>query len=303
MPACLQRITKQPTKSGGNSQSMFIRKGSGFAIVLFAFIISIFFSLVFSNTAISANSSLMKLKKHDPTLLITVDTVLQKKAQNKDIVIIDVRQSEDYKKIKIPESLNIPLFAIKTKTFIRSKLLVIVNEGYNYGQLADECINLRKAGFKAYILYGGMYYWLQKGAPLGGNIAAGKSLNKVSPLIFLGEKDYSNWIIVDTSSSLSLSEPLAQRSTLITYAGNNDKFLKELDVTFKKINPDEFSLFMIIDEKGKSYEKIEAILEKTKFNKAFYLEGGKEALKKLLAAKAESEKERQSTGNKSKTCK
>lgn len=282
---------------------MFIGKGSDRGVVLFVFIISFFFSFVFSETAICANPSIVKSKKYDPTLLITVDTVLQKKAENKDIVIIDVRRPEDYEKIKIPDSLNIPLFAIKSKTFLKTKLLAILNEGYNYSQLADECIRLRKAGFKAYILHGGLYYWIKKGAPLNGIVSAGKNLNKVSPLIFSTEKDYSNWIIVDTSSFISANEPIAERSILVTYAGNNDKFLSAFDKAFKKIKADEFSLVMIVDEKGESCEKVEAILEKTKFNKAFYLEGGKEALKKLLAAKTESEKATQSTGSKYKTCK
>jgi Rhodanese-related sulfurtransferase len=243
----------------------------------------IFIFLVILPVTVYAQANTAKLKKHDPTLLIGVDSILQKKSENKDMVIIDVRTPDQFEKIRIPSSINMPLFSVKTKQYLKSKLLILVNEGYNYSQLESECMKLRNGGFKAYILHGGLYYWVQNGAPLEGVISSKKSLNKISPPVFLTEKDYSNWIIVDVSSAEKINEPLSGQFIFVPYTGNSDKFSSSLEKSLEKIKTDEFSLIMICNEKGEDYDKIEAILEKSKTNRIFFLEGGKEGLKKAMA--------------------
>lgn len=257
---------------------MYIRKKAILVtIFLFAGLVIIL------NSAISADPAVAKLKKHDPTLLINVTDLRKNISENKNVIIIDVRKPEDFEKIKIPSSINMPLFSVKTKQYLKSKLLILVNEGYNYSQMEQECINLRKAGFKVYILHGGLYYWVQNGAPLEGVISSKKSLNKISPSVFLTEKDYSNWIIVDVSSAEKIDEPLLGRSIFVPFAGNSDKFSSSLEKSLDKIKTDEFSLILICNEKGENYDKIEAILEKSKTNRIFFLEDGKEGLKKAIA--------------------
>lgn len=63
---------------------------------------------------------------------------------------------------------------------------------------------------------------------------------------------------------------------------------------------------MICDEKGDTYDKIEVILSKTKYNLAFYLEGGKESLKKTIAGQFDNKEGKESKdqppGHKCRTC-
>ena len=86
-------------------------------------------------------------KRRNPAFAISAESVLQKLRENQDIILIDVRKRVEFEKFRIPGSINIPLFAIKTKAFLKSKSLVIVNEGYNYSELEQECEHLREAGF------------------------------------------------------------------------------------------------------------------------------------------------------------
>jgi rhodanese-related sulfurtransferase len=115
--------------------------------------------VIFANPAMAAEQAAVKVKKHDPALLISVAEFRKTISENKNVLVIDVRKPEDFEKIRIPSSMNMPLFSVKTKLFLKSKQLILVNEGYNYSQLEPECIGLRKAGFKVNILHGGLYYW------------------------------------------------------------------------------------------------------------------------------------------------
>ncbi len=67
---------------------------------------------------------LRKLRKRDPAFAISVESVLRKLKKKEKIVLVDVRNREKFEKIRIPGSINIPLFAIKTKTFLKHKPLV-----------------------------------------------------------------------------------------------------------------------------------------------------------------------------------
>ena len=103
-----------------------------------------------------------KLRKRNPAFAISVESVLRKLKGKQEIILIDVRKRDEFEKFRIPGSINIPLFAIRTKAFLKSKSLVLVNEGYNYTQLERECAYLRKSGFRVWLLNGGLYYWRQK---------------------------------------------------------------------------------------------------------------------------------------------
>ena len=48
----------------------------------------------------------------------------------------------------IPGSINMPLYAVKTKTFLKSVPVVLVNEGFRYAELESECRRLAERGSK-----------------------------------------------------------------------------------------------------------------------------------------------------------
>jgi len=79
----------------------------------------------------------------DPDLLLSVSEVkrqLNSGSQNNP-VLVDVRDNESFQKIRIPGSINMSLFAVKTKTFLKTKQIVLVNEGYGYNKLVSRIIN------------------------------------------------------------------------------------------------------------------------------------------------------------------
>jgi len=58
-----------------------------------------------------------KIKKHDPSLAISVEAVLYKLKRNQKLTLVDVRRKQDFARLHIPGSINIPTYAVKTKTY------------------------------------------------------------------------------------------------------------------------------------------------------------------------------------------
>ncbi len=252
------------------------------------------------------------LKKRDHSFLISAESVLKRLKLRQKIILIDVRNQEEFEKVSIPGSINVPLCFIKTKVFLKPNALVLVDKGCNNSRLEKECLSLRNSGFAVSILSGGLTSWRRKGGPLKGDLLHLKTYKEVSPQIFFQEKDYENQIVIDVSR-----EPLEEAKKLIPYAihipfsddtpdlsfllstlpapslarsGESKNYLNPDDLHFSAVIQDTIAkhknkpslTFLIFNETGGQYERIERILEKTVLENVFYLKGGLNAYKRFL---------------------
>ena len=213
----------------------------------------------------------VKLQKHDPELFIHLDSVLKMQKEGKTVVFVDTRLETEFKKFHIPHSINIPLFAVKTKDFLKSSNLILFNEGYSYSQLEQECLNLRKTGFKAWIFNGGLNYWIQKGGAIEGNAFAGEELNKIPPEAFFLEKNYEGWIIIDIDD-FKANDVEKQVSA---------RLKKETE----KHKEDPLFFILIFNKTGDKYEKIAEAVHKAGIANVFYLKGGLDGYREFLKNK------------------
>ena len=228
-----------------------------------------------------------KGKKRNPAFAISAQSVLRRLREGHELVLIDVRRGKEFERFRIPGSINIPLFAVKTKAFLRPKQLVLVNEGYNNSQLEKECERLRSSGFRVWLLDGGLSYWRQKGAPLRGDALAQRELNRVPPPVFFAEKDYENWVVIDTSAPPDPeARPLIPQSICVPYRDDEEKFTVALEKTAAQYKGDRFVSVLIFNEKGEQYETIEAIVQEMGLTNVFFLKGGMRAYKEYLEQQA-----------------
>ena len=223
-----------------------------------------------------------KLKKHDPSLAISVDAVLYKLRHNQQFTLVDVRGKQEFEELHIPGSINIPLYAVKTKTYLKSAPVVLVNQGFRYAALENECRRLTERGFKVSLLDGGLPAWKRKGGQLVGDLFAIDDMKAVSPHIFFREKDYENTLVVDITPVRSEAS-----SRLIAYA----QHLPVLDdpdgsaAAFKKLiaqsKNQPFQSIIIVNETGEQYEKAEKIMNRMGIE-TFNLQGGVAGYQKYL---------------------
>lgn len=240
-------------------------------------------------------ASKLKLKKMDPALLISVETVFQKLKEKQQIILVDVRNKNYFEQFRILGSINIPLFAIKTKKFLKPKLLVLIDEGYNFSQLETECRRLREAGFTVSILDGGLSQWKQKGMPIEGDLLAQRELNKISPQQYFPEKDYLNWIAVDVSLKAEAETQHIMPYVIHIPYSNETQFISKLRAIISEHKGGPPVFILICDDKGDHYEAIEKLIQQNGISHVFYLKGGLEGYKAFEQLQVKVQQDRDET--------
>lgn len=244
-------------------------------------------SQTYESVIISSNILSGTYQELDPaSYTISVESVLHQRREKK-LLLIDIRQKSEFEQFRIPGSINIPLFAIKTKPFLKSKSLVLVDEGYTPCQLEQACEQLRKSGFEVWFLNGGLVAWKAQGAALEGDVFAQQTLNRIPPLMFFAEQGDKHWIVIDTSASENpQAQSLFPQAISIPYKSNDEEFMytfERIIAKYQENHEQQSSLSVLLyNVQGVHYDTIEKVVQKTDIQNVFFLKGGLEAYKKSL---------------------
>ena len=76
-----------------------------------------------------------QVKKEERSFFITSDNISLPK-QKKDTILVDVRHSKYFRSVRIPGSINIPPYLLKTKRYLKDKK-VAYSMGVIYGSLLN----------------------------------------------------------------------------------------------------------------------------------------------------------------------
>jgi rhodanese-related sulfurtransferase len=228
-----------------------------------------------------------KVKQHDPTLVISVESLLKKQKAMEEVILVDVRDPSEFQKCRIPGSISVPLYAVRTKQFLRSTTLVLINEGFKRSRLEERCRQLRDSGFMVWILEGGLNAWREARAPLDGEKPTHDDLNKLSPHDFFEERDYEDWIAVDARIP-KISEEHLPFSRILSLGSPDSAagFVAPLLEYLKKEKKKSPLFFVVFNDDGRRYEMVEKVIRKAGIKNAFYLEDGLEGCKNLMAQQA-----------------
>nr|WP_303649986.1 rhodanese-like domain-containing protein [Desulfobotulus pelophilus] len=100
------------------------------------------------------------------------------------IVLMDTRPADVFESCHIPDSINVPLYGIRTRSFLKKKSIVLVGNGFSLGAAVSMGEELNKAGYSASVLAGGLLAWQERGGRLAGDPFACHGLAVVSPDLF-----------------------------------------------------------------------------------------------------------------------
>ena len=226
--------------------------------------------------------------KRDPSPSVSADSALRQHRQNR-VFLIDVRNRDAFEALKIPGSLNIPLYAVKTRPFLKSRPMVLVNEGFAASLLERECRQLNQKGFKAAILAGGLNAWRYRNGPLEGDLLQLKTFSTVSSRTYHQEKDFSNSIVIEVSevrgSNSKQLIPAAIHLPQVGASANqpmHNRSLSDLRASVRENRKNPNSAILITNQDGKGYERIEKAIAKANLGSVFYLAGGLDGYRRFL---------------------
>ncbi len=225
-----------------------------------------------------------QLRPRDPSLLLSIEAVRERLEKDHDLILIDVRKGEDFAKFRIPGSINIHLYAVKTRDYLKSRSLVLVNEGYNYFTLEMECANLRNRGFaKAWILAGGLNLWHQNGGRIEGNFFGQEKLAEIPTAGFFADKDYDDWIFFNVSSATALkANDLIPFADHISFPGKKGEFIGKLKESIAKNRSGTLPYILLFNDQGQDYNRLNGMIQSAGITNVFYLEGGLAAYETFL---------------------
>ena len=223
----------------------------------------------------------------DPGLAVSVESLLRKGKDRGERVLIDVRKKDRFEAFRIPGAVNIPLFAVRTKGFLKSRPLILANEGFEYRQIEKECQRLRRAGFKAWVLRGGLYQWREKGGVLAGDVFAQKAMSRVPPGSFAFEMDYGKWLNIDVSSPPGPVEagPVVAGAVSVPFH-DEAAFINPFERAVAGQGKDPFLTLLVFNKDGEGYDKVERAIRRSGFKTPFFLEGGEVAYRDFLEKQA-----------------
>ena len=203
----------------------------------------------------------------DYSIAVTATELLNKTKQNRRMTIVDVRSPEEFERLRIPGSINVPFHAVKTKAYLKAQPFVLVSAGYEWRDLESECKRLQQSGYKPSILFGGLVAWSSQGGPLEGDRLLVATYREIPAHLFFHEKDYKDIKVFDVSA-----KPLPDAQKLIH--GNVHVNNIESLVKLAKQKGPSYSALVLFNENGEKYEKFDAALKKAGMSNAFYLKGG-----------------------------
>ena len=223
-----------------------------------------------------------KPKQYESSFAISPDAVLYKLKQKQKITFVDVRNPEDFARLHIPGSLNIPLYAVKTKVFLKSFPIVLVNAGFHYTPLEAKCRKLKDIGFKVFILDGGLPAWKRKGSPLVGDLFALAEMQAVSPQVFFRGKDCENTLVIDISPvQTELSRQLIPYSRHIPVSAEPSEWFRKLSRIIANHKNQPLLSVVVFNETGDGYDQTNKIFAGLDVNIS-YLQSGVAGYKRYL---------------------
>jgi rhodanese-related sulfurtransferase len=246
---------------------------------------AVFFSLVLLNPLSAAHGGTIPekmLRRGEkavaPGLLVSAETLIGAKRPEKRPLLIDIRSKEAFASLHIAGAMNIPLHGIKTKTFLKSSPLVLVDRGLSYHRLAPVCGELRKMGFDARILDGGMNAWSRHGGPMVGDLVRQMAFRRISPADFFHEKNYRSRVVCDVSATRSeASLRLMPYALHLPLDGDRESRRWAIE-KFKSTHARNGTAdVLVVNTDGDRYDRIMRAFDRAGFTSVFCLDGGVDA--------------------------
>lgn len=218
----------------------------------------------------SAAEDICAMQKNSRPAMVSAVSVIQKLRDNNRFFLVDVRDEKAYAEFKIPGSINLPLAFIRTRSFLKTKPVVLVDAGFPDSRILADVEKLNQNGFEIRIMKGGLLAWHHKKGPLVGDPFAPKRLNRISARQFFSERNHSGLHLFNACKSEKIN--IKGIFPGVVSLPPEDQKAMASALSFLKQKPMHWAV--IFDESGFSYDHLEKKIPQALYHKVFYLDGG-----------------------------
>jgi len=220
---------------------------------------------------------------------------------------IDVRDSKSYSRNHIRQSINMPLHAVKSKSFLKNKKILLLDEGVERARLIYACKQLFETGYpNVKVLQGGII-GLQNNAKNELKFNKAEGIYSLTPGKLIFDQRYEPWIVVDIT--IQPSKRLVQYFDAI-FSFDQYPAANQLRHIFNsgQSNPTSGSSpsVILIDKAGQGYEQFELwrneMSRLLKRDNIFYLQGGTKAFDEYVIRQHAMLRKKEFVMNKPKGC-
>ncbi|MBR9982506.1 MAG: rhodanese-like domain-containing protein [Desulfatitalea sp.] len=194
--------------------------------------------------------------------------------QKQSIHLVDVRPAADFEQFRIPGSIHMAVHAIRIKSFLKSKPIVLVNEGFSLDRLAAACETLNREGFQVTILAGGLLSWRAQGGPLVGDPFAMDHLSTVAPHLLAREAYGGHLLIIDAVGADTLPDEIPGIDTQSIPLMDNLQAPERLKALMETNRADPFFRLLIATPNGNENNRIQRQLATAGIHSVYLLSGG-----------------------------
>ena len=128
-----------------------------------------------------------------------------------EAVVVDLRIPTKFAQARLPRSLNLQAFALKSHKEWKNRTLILVDEGHDPTELMAEVAALRAAGFgDVRALDGGVAAWARQGGPLEGTADLPVQIAQISPSQFARSQAAGRWRVIEVSPEAAAAFPDAE---------------------------------------------------------------------------------------------
>jgi hypothetical protein len=211
--------------------------------------------------------------KEDVSCLISGEI---KELDGTEFLFVDLRRSSTRSRPVIHDAVSMPLHELKTKGYLKKRNLVLIDDGFRYFELLEECKTLIDLGFQRVSVLSGHENIALK--PVG----ALESDDFIDAEEFYTLKQKWRWLVID----LTLDKYDAVSDNLIRMGpGQGDAALssaikRAIEVFYKKNS--FYPNVLILDQDGTSYSRVRDAARRGYKSRIFYLKNGISGYRKFV---------------------
>lgn len=213
-----------------------------------------------------------------PSYLVSCAEVMRMQRDREEVYLIDVRSADEFAEFSIPESMNMPLYSLSLKKYLRNAAIIIISKGYERKELISACEELSQKGFRPMILNGGLNAWKMAGGSLSGTYSEPEDLMTIDSSALFREMDSDGQIIICISCDEKSLPDLKKTLPKAFFIGQSKDQASGVEAIINKKRSGNLQRIVLV---GDNIKEVRKLMEKMKTNRDFVffgLSGGHQAI-------------------------